>query len=165
MTWAVNVLAPFLLTQLLLPCVSWAVVNTASISAGSTIDLTDLQGERRGYSAHGAYSLSKACNIAFTRKLAAMLSAAGGGVTTVALDPGTVNTKMLLAGWGRIGMDVAEADHTFALASDDAALLNNCGAYFIGRRPSRPPACCDDPGMQDALWQLWEQQTGGAFQL
>ena len=52
------------------------------------------------------------------------------------LDPGTVNTKMLLAGWGRIGIEVGEADNTFKLATDPewAAVT---GQYFVGGRMSR----------------------------
>lgn len=56
LTWAVNVLAPWLLTRALLPRVTGAVVTTASISADNGIDFDNLQEERGGYSAHGAYS-------------------------------------------------------------------------------------------------------------
>ncbi len=43
MTWAVNVLAPFLLTSLLLGNVKERVINISSISAGSRIDWGNLQ--------------------------------------------------------------------------------------------------------------------------
>jgi NAD(P)-dependent dehydrogenase (short-subunit alcohol dehydrogenase family) len=62
---AVNVLAPFLLTSLLLPNVSASgcgrVLITSSISAGSNDALEDLQCERR-WSDHRAYELSKLCD-------------------------------------------------------------------------------------------------------
>ncbi|KAF8061107.1 RDH14 [Scenedesmus sp. PABB004] len=105
LTWAVNVLAPFLLASLLWRRVTGRIVTTASISAASSLDLGNLQQER-GYSAHGAYSASKLCNIIFARRLAALLCDAGRAATSNALDPGTVNTKMLLAGWGRIGIEM-----------------------------------------------------------
>lgn len=59
---------------------------------------------RRGFSNHGAYSLSKLAVMLFTAELAARV---GPGPPTVnTLDPGTVNTKMLYAGWGPCGIDV-----------------------------------------------------------
>jgi hypothetical protein len=52
------------------------------------------------------------------------------------LDPGTVNTKMLLAGWGRIGMEVGEADNTFNLLTDPR-VAGASGKYFVGHRETR----------------------------
>lgn len=43
MTWAVNVLAPFLLTSLLKDMITERIINVSSISAGSTIDFDNLQ--------------------------------------------------------------------------------------------------------------------------
>lgn len=54
----------------------------------------------------------------------------------VTLDPGTVNTKMLLAGWGRIGIEVGQADNTFRLLAD-ADVAADSGAYFVGHRQTR----------------------------
>jgi NAD(P)-dependent dehydrogenase (short-subunit alcohol dehydrogenase family) len=48
MTWAVNVLAPFLLTSLLWQHVDERIVTTASISAASSLDMSNLQQEK-GY--------------------------------------------------------------------------------------------------------------------
>eukprot|EP00775_Hariotina_reticulata_P008424 gene8424-8607_t len=53
-----------------------------------------------------------------TLKLAALLKAAGSSIRANTLDPGTVNTKMLLAGWGRIGIEVHDADNTYELLTD-----------------------------------------------
>jgi short chain dehydrogenase len=100
-TWAVNVIAPFLLTHLLLPIVSERVVNVSSISASSKLDFGDLNAEK-GFSANKAYGASKLAMQMFTAELARRAPA----VTTLSLDPGTVNTKMLYAGWGPCGMDV-----------------------------------------------------------
>ena len=58
MTWAVNVVAPFLLTHLLLPIVTDRIVNVSSISAGSNMDWDNLNGEKR-FTDHSAYSRSK----------------------------------------------------------------------------------------------------------
>jgi hypothetical protein len=52
------------------------------------------------------------------------------------LDPGTVNTKMLLAGWGRIGIDVGSANNTFKLLTDPN-VADVTGGYFISHSKSR----------------------------
>lgn len=75
----------------------------SSISAGSSIPWSNLNFET-GYSNHDAYSLSKLAVMLFTAELAHRI---GGGLPTVnTLDPGTVNTKMLYAGWGPCGIDL-----------------------------------------------------------
>ena len=62
--------------------------------------------QEKGFSAHGSYALSKIAMMAFTAKLAKRLQKQGGP-TVNCLDPGTVSTKMLLAGWGDCGMPVS----------------------------------------------------------
>ncbi|KAI3437668.1 hypothetical protein D9Q98_000118 [Chlorella vulgaris] len=159
LTWAVNVAAPFLLTACLLPAVTDRVVNVASISAASSIDFGNLQQER-GYSAHDAYSLSKLANILFTFELADRLARAGSAVTCNCLDPGTVNTKMLAAGWGNIGIRLQDANNEFQVATDPAALS---AAYFVGGRKTRAPSCCNDAAVRRRLWRVLEEQTGAAW--
>lgn len=61
------------------------------------------QFEKGGYSDHASYSLSKLLDIMFNAELARR---APEGVTCNSLDPGTVNTKMLRAGWGMGGIPV-----------------------------------------------------------
>ncbi|KAI8474156.1 MAG: short-chain dehydrogenase-like protein [Monoraphidium minutum] len=160
-TWAVNVLAPFLLTALLIDKVQAHVITTSSISASSHLDEGNLQQER-GYSAHSAYSASKLCNQVFTLRLARMLCDAGSPVLANTLDPGTVNTKMLLAGWGRIGIEVGDANNTWSLA---AAPGGESGAYRVGGRAARPVPAAADAGLQERLWALWEEQAGERFRL
>lgn len=55
------------------------------------------------------------------------------------MDPGTVNTKMLLAGWGACGIDVEDATDTFRLATEDR--FNNPGGppkYYSNLRERQP---------------------------
>ena len=52
----------------------------------------------------------------FTRAFR-LLSMAPEETTLINMDPGTVNTKMLLAGWGECGIDVEQATDTFRLAT------------------------------------------------
>ena len=98
--FAVNHLAYFLLTQLLLPrLVASAparIVNVASdagINWDVSLHFNDLQNERR-YRALKVYGQSKLCNLLFTRELAQRI--AGTGVTVNSVHPGGVATGL---GW------------------------------------------------------------------
>lgn len=74
------------------------------------MNFDNLQHERY-YDAHSAYGLSKLASVCFTYDLARKLKGHPSGVTVNCLDPGTVNTKMLLAGWGPCGIPVGSADN------------------------------------------------------
>ena len=93
-TFAVNHLAPFLLTNLLLDRLKASaparVVTVSShVQAEGRIDFDDLQGAR-DYSGQAAYSQSKLANVMFTNELARRLE--GTGVTATCLHPGFVRT-------------------------------------------------------------------------
>lgn len=93
-TFAVNHLAAFLLTNLLLDRLKASAparvvtVSSAAHSTG-TIDFDDLQGEQ-GYSERKAYPQSKLASVLFTYELARRLE--GTGVTATVLHPGVVNS-------------------------------------------------------------------------
>ena len=94
-TFALNHLAPFLLTNLLLDCLTAsAPARIVTVSSGAQargrIDFDDLQGERN-YSGQRAYSQSKLANVMFTYELARLLE--GTGVTATVLHPGVVRTS------------------------------------------------------------------------
>ena len=131
LTLAVNVVAPFILTSHLLPVLlldsdakdtsntpnSRRIVIASSISQCSSVrDWKDLNYNQRRYSAHGAYSESKLLDAMLSCEFAERLQERGYGpdrITCNSLDPGTVNTKMLMAGWGPIGMNVENALGTY----------------------------------------------------
>lgn len=60
--------------------------------------------QEKGFSSHEAYSLSKLASQFFTKDLSDRVQ--GRDLTVNCLDPGTVNTKMLYAGWGPCGIDI-----------------------------------------------------------
>ena len=93
-TFALNHLAPFLLTGLLLDRLTASapariVTVSSGAHAGGRIDFDDLQGER-DYSGQRAYSQSKLANVMFTYELARRLE--GTGVTATVCHPGVVRT-------------------------------------------------------------------------
>ena len=95
LTFALNHLAPFLLTNLLLDRLKRSrparvVTVSSNAQAMGRIDFDDLQGER-SYSGATAYDQSKLANLMFTYELARLLK--GSGVTANALHPGVVRTS------------------------------------------------------------------------
>lgn len=141
LTFAVNVMATFVITSLLLPLLlaqsksddndDVRIVIASSISQSQAIrDWDDLQYRNRRYSSHAAYSETKLMDAMLSMEFASRL--AKTKVTCNCLDPGTVNTKMLLAGWGPCGMDVEDAlDETWLCSSEDVAGVS--GRYFVNR--------------------------------
>lgn len=103
-SFAINHLAPFLLTNLLLDPIREAsaarIVNVASESYSSSIDFDDLQSERN-YNFFRTYIFSKLCNLLFTEELARRLRRTG--VTVNAVSPGPTLTSF---GRGQGGMVV-----------------------------------------------------------
>jgi NAD(P)-dependent dehydrogenase (short-subunit alcohol dehydrogenase family) len=93
-TFALNHLAPFLLTNLLLDRLkASAPARIVTVASGAhtlgRLNLDDLQGELK-YSGQRAYNASKLANVMFTYELARRLQ--GSGVTATVLHPGVVRT-------------------------------------------------------------------------
>jgi NAD(P)-dependent dehydrogenase (short-subunit alcohol dehydrogenase family) len=104
------------------------IINTASISHTDCqhhlhrLDYKNLQFEKGNcWTAYDSYGLSKLLVIMFTRGLWHLKKTKRGrtGCTLLNMDPGTVNTKMLIAGWGACGMTVEEATDTLMLATEE----------------------------------------------
>ena len=94
-TLQVNHLAPFLLTNLLLPQLRTgraAIINTSSVAHRlfGRIDIDDLD-NRKNFSANRAYGDAKLANVLFTKSLHTKFH--GEGLTSIAFHPGTVQTN------------------------------------------------------------------------
>ncbi len=159
--FAVNYLAGFLLTYLLLPLLKASapsrIVNVAS-AGQQAIDFADVM-LTRGYSGQRAYCQSKLAQILFTVDLARELE--GSGVTVNALHPATyMNTTMVrqagITPWSRVE-DGAAAIFNLAIAP---ALAGRSGLYFNGLSEARADAQAYDARARERLRALSRELTG-----
>jgi retinol dehydrogenase-14 len=170
-TFALNHLAPFLLTNLLLDRLEASAparVITVSSNAQSMgkIDFDDLQGERE-YSGSRAYNQSKLANVMFTYELAKRLD--GTGVTATALHPGLTSTNFSAEdpslGWlvkvMRPFMKSPDegAETPVYLASSPAA-EGLTGQYFANRKAKKSSAATYDRAATARLWQVSADLVG-----
>jgi NAD(P)-dependent dehydrogenase (short-subunit alcohol dehydrogenase family) len=167
LTFAVNHLAPFLLTNLLIDRLRASaparIVNVASRAhRGQRLDLATLA-RPRGHWTMQAYGRSKLCNILFTRELAARLD--GSGVTAVALHPGVVATGIgqrggiFELGWRlmkpfMLSPEQGAETSLFLATVPDPAPFH--GGYVIGKALAPPdPAALD----RDRARHLWDESA------
>lgn len=159
MTFAVNHLAPFLLTLLVLDLLKASdagrVVNVASQAHSSAIDLESVR-EGRDYNAYRAYADSKLCNILFTFELAERL--AKTGITANCLHPGVIDTKLLRAAWSG-GSPVAEGSRTSVYLATSDAVKGVSGRYFVNRREASPAPAARDAEARRRLWEMSEDMA------
>lgn len=169
--FAVNHLAYFLLTRLLLDRLEAGapsrIVNvTSGAHQGGTLDLNDLQSERR-YDPVRVYGRTKLANILFTYELARRLE--GTGVTANCVHPGVIATK-LLSDYMNLPV-VGALARTFGGSPDKAAaaIVNLAasaevervtGTYFDGRRVTRSSPPSYDEALARRLWEASERLTG-----
>lgn len=127
--FAVNTIAPYVLTRLLLPQMakSGRVINLSS-AAQAPVDLRALSG-KMPLSDGAAYAQSKLALMMWSRVLAESLQ--GEGPAVIAINPGSLlATKMVMDAYGsaRAGVDVGAQIVTQAALSD--AFQNASGRYF-----------------------------------
>jgi retinol dehydrogenase 14 len=172
-TFAVNHLAPYLLTNLLLDRLTLngpaRIVTVASnAQAMGRIDFDDLQGER-SYSGARAYNQSKLANVLFTYELARRL--AGTSVTANALHPGVVSTAFGAEDPGRVQrlfvpflrpfMKTPAQGATTSVHLASAADLEHVnGRYFAHGRQRRSSRRSYDEAAARRLWQVSADLTG-----
>jgi NAD(P)-dependent dehydrogenase (short-subunit alcohol dehydrogenase family) len=164
-TFALNHLAPFLLTSLLLDrLTASAPARIVTISSGAhaqgQLDFDDLQGER-AYSGQHAYNQSKLANVMFTYELARRL--AGTGVTATAAHPGVVATSFgaddqaaHLATMIRLARPFMKTPAQGALTPIYLACSPEVegvtGQYFANRKPKTSSKASYDTAAAARLW-------------
>ena len=169
-TFAVNHLAYFLLTNLLLDVLRKSaparIVNVASAAHTSgTMNFDDLSGENR-YSSWGAYCQSKLANILFTYELAKKL--AGSGVTVNCLHPGVIATGLfrnlpkfidLVARLFLTRPEKGAETSVYLATSPEVEGVS--GKYFAKKRAVNSSAESNDREEARRLWEASEKLTGG----
>jgi NAD(P)-dependent dehydrogenase (short-subunit alcohol dehydrogenase family) len=169
-TVAVNHLAPFLLTNLLLSKLKESapsrIVTTSSVAhRGTEIEFDDLQ-MSKGYSGLRAYARSKLANILFTRELARRLQ--GTGVTANCFHPGAVRTSLVKGSsyglvWGAASVffvSPQKGADTGIYLSSSADVEHTTGEYFVKRKPARASDAAYDDNAAARLWEASKQLAG-----
>ncbi|MDA3907280.1 MAG: SDR family NAD(P)-dependent oxidoreductase [Bacteroidales bacterium] len=154
-TFAINHLAHFYLTLLLLPLIksqpSARIINVASSAQASTIDFENLNAEK-GYNAYYAYELSKLCNVLFTFKLTKELSE--NSITVNALDPGVISTKILHSGWGIGGGSLHSGAATSVFLATSLEGGQSTGHYYENKQQYQASRAAYIKENQEKLWKI-----------
>jgi retinol dehydrogenase 14 len=172
-TFALNHLAPFLLTNLLVELLTRnapaRVVTVASnAQAQGRIDFDDLQGER-SYSGARAYNQSKLANVLFSYELARRLG--NRGVTANVLHPGVVNTSFGAADPAGVQRWLVPVLRPFMKSSSQGAatsvylaaspeLERVTGQFWAELKPKRSSPRSYDNTTAGRLWQLSAELVG-----
>lgn len=170
--FAVNHLAPFLLTNLLrrrleASAPSRIVAVSSGAHRGTEFDFDD-PNANHGYEPWDVYSKSKLANVLFTRELARRLR--GTGVTATCFHPGVVRTgfgrqgppSLMFGTWiGRLLLlSPKDGADTGVWLASSSEVEGASGGYYEKRRLVDPsPAACD-PDASARLWELSERLTG-----
>ena len=162
-TFAVNYLAPFLLTRLLLPLLKKSTSSRIVMVASSAhedvehIDWENLPGMHH-YEAWDAYALSKFAVITFTYTLTRSIK--NSGITANCLHPGVTDTKLLMSAFpGMHGITPEEGAQTSVYLALSSKIKGVSGKYFKNMRAIRSSALTYNHGIQDRLWKIGEELT------
>ena len=171
LTLAVNHLAPFLLTNLLLDLLkksapSRIVTVSSEARRGAHIDFEDLQSERR-YRAFKVYGMTKLANILFTYELAERLQ--GTGVVANCLHPGGVNTNfgsnnrsigtLLFRAFKPLMRTPEQGADTLVYLATSPEAGSITGRYLIDRKVVSSFEDPHDEVTQKRLWEVSEELT------
>ncbi|AIZ45594.1 short-chain dehydrogenase [Deinococcus radiopugnans] len=163
LTWALNHLAPFLLTRELLPLLrAGNAPRVVTVSSGAhvmgRIRFDDPE-FRRGFGGWAAYGQSKLANILFTRELARRES----WLQANTLHPGFVSTgfgqdSALFGQFSRLGITPEQGAQTSIHLAADPILVS--GRYFVESREALPAPQALDDGAALRLWHLSDDYVG-----
>jgi len=172
--WAVNHLAPFLLTRELLPLLAGApiarIVTVSSDShIGARLNWNDIQ-LRRHYDGLRAYGQSKLANVLFTLEMNRRLGP-GSTVRAFAADPGLVKTDIGLKGtpglvrwiWKRRragGVSPEVSARGVAFLVSEPSIQDSLDIYWKDGAPKRASHEAMDTDSARKLWEVSEQMCG-----
>jgi NAD(P)-dependent dehydrogenase (short-subunit alcohol dehydrogenase family) len=169
--WAVNHLAPFLLTYELLPLLQKSTGGrVVTVSSGShyntELNWDDIQLFRR-YNGLLAYKQTKLANVLFTSELNRQLHPLTG-VKAVAADPGLVDTDIgaksnsIFSRWvwkmrRRGGISAEKSARGIVWLATDPSIDENGSIYWKHGRPKAPSKYASNPNHASRLWDLTEK--------
>jgi len=172
LTFAVNHLAYFLLTNLLLDLLRASaparIVNvTSGAQAIGDVHFDDLQFERR-YRGQPAYNQSKLANVLFTYEVARRLE--GTGVNVNCVHPGIVRTnfgqqnqplawRLMIAVVAPFMRSPEKGAETVVYLASDPEVETVTGKYFHDLKPKRSSKLSYDEAVAARLWQVSEELT------
>jgi len=175
LTWALNHLAPFLLTMLLLDRLKASapsrIITTASDAhLGATVPFDDLNAER-SYRGFGRYKETKLANILFTNELARRLE--GSNVTAHSFHPGLVasgfnrnngllmDMAMLLL--RPISRNVQKGAETLVWLATSPDVVSTNGRYYADMQSRLPSPQAQDAAAARRLWEISETQCASVL--
>jgi retinol dehydrogenase-12 len=172
MTWALNHMAYFLLTDLLLDTLKASAPSRIVIVASDAhrmvpgINFDDVEG-KKSYKPFRIYGQSKLANILFTRELSRRLE--GSGVTANCLHPGFVATNFTTGkGWlywamrqlaRVVAITPVEGARTTVYLASSPEVEGVSGGYFAKSKPANPTAAARDDEAARRLWTLSESMV------
>lgn len=154
--WAVNVLAPYVLTALMYRPDRLVYLSSGLHRSGNS-DLDDLQWARRSWNGTQAYSDSKLHNVL----LAFGIARYWPDVLVNAVEPGWVATRMGGAG-ATDSLALGPVTQAWLAASDEPAATGS-GGYFYHQRPAQVHPAARRTGLQDALLEQCRALSGAAL--
>ena len=171
-TLAINHLAPFLLTNLLLDRLkgsapSRVITVSSEAQRWGNMDFEDMQ-SRRKYRGFPVYGMTKLANIMFTFELAERLG--GTGVSANCLHPGSVGTNFGQNNRGAMALffrtfklfmrSPEQGADTLIWLSSSFEVDGVSGKYFSDRKEIEAKKVAYDPAARRRLWEISEDLTG-----
>jgi retinol dehydrogenase 14 len=171
-TLAINHLAPFLLTNLLLGCLeqsapSRVITVSSEAQRWGTMDFEDMQ-SRRKYRGFPVYGMTKLANIMFTYELAERLD--GTDVSANCLHPGSVGTNFGQNNRGAMALffrtfkpfmrSPEQGADTLIWLASSPEVDGVSGKYFSDRKEIEAKKVAYDPAARRRLWEISEELTG-----
>ena len=165
-TFAVNHLAPFLLTHLLLPLLTKSadsrVITVSSDSHYNTLLFPERAKNPFFFFGLFAYKTSKLCNILFSYEFNRLRN--GSLPRAFAVDPGLVNTDIGLKDTGglaqwiwrsrqKLGVPPEEPARTILYLADRPEVLDSAEIYWYQCHPKKPARNATDPNLARRLWK------------